>query len=249
MTPRRIHRRAGLRIGRRGGRLLWAAVGDDRVGAVWDRFDRDAREVMRLAEIERRELGHPGLADEHILLGLLRHGISPAAALLHGHGLDLATSRAELLAVGPTLGPNADPAAALRSVGIDIDQIRSRLEATFGTDAVQAAERRVRRRPWWRGGHSRPSPLCVYLLAKRALHFASDHAADRGDRAISPQHLLYGLIRDAQDPLGTQLSRRGRATLAAFGWTPGRPNPLRLLMQARGIDLARLATDVNGPPR
>jgi ATP-dependent Clp protease ATP-binding subunit ClpA len=237
------------RIRRRIGRLLWAAIGDDRVGTVWDRFDPDAREVMRLADLERRELGHPGLADEHILLALLRHGTGPAAALLHAHGLDLGTARAELLAVGPTLGPNADPAAALRSVGVDIDQIRQRLEATFGSGALRAAERRVRRRPRWRGGHPRPDPLCVYLLAKRALHLAGDHAAERGDPHVTPQHLLYGLLRDAQDPLGTQLSRRSRTTLAALGWTPGRPNPLRLLLQARGVDLARLATDVTGPPR
>ncbi|GAA0907546.1 hypothetical protein Vau01_123750 [Virgisporangium aurantiacum] len=237
------------RIRYRIGRLLWAMVGDDRIGAVYDRFDADAREVMRLANIERRQLGHPGLADEHILLGLLRHGASSAAALLHAHGLDLETVRAELVTVGPTLAPKADPATALRALGIDIDQVRQRLQATFGSGAVLAAERRVRRRPWWRGGHSRPTPLCVYLLAKRALHFAGDHAADRGDTHVTPQHLLYGLLYDAQDPLGTELGRRGRATLAALGWVPGRPNPLRLLLQTRGVDLARLATDVSGQPR
>lgn len=206
-------------------RKLWAAIGDDRVGPVWERLDPDAREVMRLAGVERRKLGHPALADEHLVLGLLRHGVNPAAVLLHAHGLDLATARAELLAVGPTLGSNADPAAALRAVGIDIDQVRDRLAATFGPGAVQAAEWRVRRRPWWRGGHPRPSPLCVHLLAKRALHFAADLADHRGEAHITPQHLLYGVLRDAQDPLGTQLSRRSRSTLAALGWTPGRPRP------------------------
>jgi ATP-dependent Clp protease ATP-binding subunit ClpA len=220
-------------------------IGDDRVGPVWDRLDPDARAVMRLASIERRDLGHSGLADEHIVLGLLRHGTSPAARLLRAHGLDLASVRAEVIAVGPTLGPKADSAAALRAIGIDVDRVRDRLEATFGRDAVRAAERRVRRRPWWRGGHPRPSPLCVHLLTKRALHFAADHAADRGDDQITPQHLLYGVLRDAQDPLGTQLSRRGRHTLARLDWTPGRPNPLRLLLQARGVDLVRLATDAS----
>jgi ATP-dependent Clp protease ATP-binding subunit ClpA len=226
-------------------RRLWAVIGDDRIGVVWDRLDGDAREVMRLAGIERRELGHPALADEHIVLGLLRHGTSPAARLLGEHGLDLTAARAELLAVGPTLGPNADPAAALRAVGIDLDQVRSRLESTFGRGAVHAAERRVRRRPWWRGGHPRPRPLCAHLLAKRALHIAADHAADQGATNITPQHLLFGVLRDAQDPLGTHLSRRGRHTLAGLGWTPGRPNPLRLILQSHGVDLARLAVDAH----
>jgi len=234
-------------IRRRVTRLLWAAIGDDRVGPIWDRFNDEAREVQRLAYIEAREQGHPCIADEHVLLGLLRHATNPAAALLRTHGLDLAAARADLIAVGPTLGPRADPAAALRSLGIDVEQIRQRMETTFGTDAVNAAERRVRRRPWWRGGHPQPSPLCVYLLAKRAYHFAAEYADQRGDAQIGPQHLLYGILRDARDPLGTQLSRRSRTTLARLGWAADRPNPLRLLLQRRGVDLARLVTDLAAP--
>jgi hypothetical protein len=220
---------------------ILAVIGDDGTGPLWQRLGPDGLRVVGLAHREARELGHPCTADEHVLLGVLRHGTSPAAALLHDQGLDLAAARAALLEVGPTLGPRTDPAGSLRSVGIDVDQVRQRLEATFGVDAVRAAERRVRRRPWWRGGHPRPSPLCVYLLAKRAYQFAVEFADERGDTRIEPRHLLYGALRDAQDPLGTELSRRSRANLATLGWTPGRPNPLRLLLQARGIDPAGLA--------
>jgi hypothetical protein len=224
-------------------RRLWAAIGDDRVGAAWDRFDSDARAVMRLAGVERRELGHPGLTDGHILLGLLRHGASPAAALLRAHGLDLTSARSGLLAVGPTPARGADAAAALLVVGIDIDHVYERLGVTFGHAAVRGAERRVRRRPPWRGGHRRPHPLCVHMLAKRALHFATDLADDRGDDRITPQHLLCGVLRDAHDPLGTQLSRRGRRSLAEWGWTSGQVHPLRLLLQNRGVSLTGLTTD------
>src|SRR5688572_9631152 len=136
-------------------RLLRAATGDDEAGPAWDRLTADGREIMRLAYVEARELGHPCLADEHVLLGVLRHGSSRAAALLRNQGLDLTTARAELLRVGPTLGPRIDPAGALGSLGIDVEQVRRRLEATFGADALASAERRVRRRPRWRGGHPR----------------------------------------------------------------------------------------------
>jgi ATP-dependent Clp protease ATP-binding subunit ClpA len=233
-------------IRRRLTRPLLAAIGDDGVGSVWDRLTPDGREVLRLAFLEARALGHPCLADEHVLLGLLRHGAGPAAALLRAQGLDLAAARADLLAVGPTLAPRPDPAGALRTLGIDVEQVRRNLEAGFGAHAVQAAERRVRRRPWWRGGHPRPSPLCAYLLAKRSFHLAAEYADRHGDARIGPQHLLYGVLRDAGDPLGTQLSRRGRRTLAGLGWTSGRPNPLRLMLQARGVDLTRLATEIAG---
>lgn len=229
-------------------RLLRAATGDDGTGGMWDRLSPDGRQVIRLAFVEARELGHPCMADEHVLLGLLRHDTSPAATLLEARGLDLATARAGLLRVGPTLGPAADPAGALRTLGIDVEEVRQRLESTFGTRAVQAAERRVRRRPWWRGGHPRPSPLCVYLLAKRSFEIAARFAARRGDSTIGPGHLLYGVLLDARDPLGTQLSRRARRQLAPLGFTPGRPNPVRLQLEARGIDLARLAAEVSTTP-
>src|SRR5215207_998252 len=212
-------------------RLLRAATRDDGTGAMWERLTPDGRQVLRLAFVEARELGHPCMADEHVVLGLLRHGTSPAAALLTAHGLDLATARAELQRVGPTLGPRADPAGALRTLGIEVEEVRRRMEATFGTDALRTAERRVQRRPRWRGGHPRPSPLCVYVLAKRSFEIAARFANGQGDAGIGPEHLLYGVLRDARDPLGTQLSRRSRSELAVLGWTDGRPNPLRLLLE------------------
>ncbi len=229
-------------------RLLRGAIGDDGTGGMWERLTPDGRQVLRLAFVEARELGHPCMADEHVLLGLLRHGASQAATLLEARGLDLAAARTELLRVGPTLGPDADPAGALRSVGIDVEEVRRRLEETFGTQALQAAEWRVQRRPRWRGGHARPSPLCVYLLAKRSCEFAGRFAARRGDARIGPDHLLFGVLQDARDPLGTQLSRRSRRELAPLGFAPGRPNPVRLQLEARGIDVTELAAELGPAP-
>jgi hypothetical protein len=71
--------------------------------------------MIRLAYVEAREFGHPGIADEHLVLGLLRHGTGLAADLLRDAGLDPPTVRSELLRLGPTLAPRVDPAAALRS--------------------------------------------------------------------------------------------------------------------------------------
>ena len=66
------------------------------------------------------------------------------------------------------------------------------------------------------------------MLAKRVLEMAARFAARRGDAGSGPQHLLYGVLRDARDPLGTQLSRRSRGQLAVLGFAPGRPKPVRL---------------------
>jgi hypothetical protein len=229
-------------------RLLHAATGDDGTGAVWPRLTGTSREIIRLAFAEARALGHPCIADEHLLMGLLRHGDNEAAVLLRTRGLDLDAARDGLQRFGPALGPDASAAGALVALGIDASDVRQRLEAHFGASAVQAAERRVRRRPRWRGGHPRPDPLCVHLLAKRALHIAGRYAARRGDAGIGPRHLLYGILQDALDPLGTQLSRRSRRQLTPLGFAPGRPNPVRLQLQACGIDLSQLTADLSAMP-
>lgn len=102
---------------------------------MWDRLSAEARAVMRLALEESEQLGHGHVGDEHILLGLLRDHVSPAASLLRGHGLDLASARAELQrlsAAGLMPRSRADEAGALRAVGIDIEAVRRRLVAAFG---------------------------------------------------------------------------------------------------------------------
>jgi hypothetical protein len=55
---------------------LRALIGDDGMGAMWDRLTPDGRQVLRLALAEARESGHPCIADEHVLLAVLRHGTS-----------------------------------------------------------------------------------------------------------------------------------------------------------------------------
>ena len=203
------------------------------------------REIMRLAEAERRLLTHPYLGDEHLLLGVLVHASSPAAARLNKLGLDLATARAEIARIVSESGPPArDDVALLRELGVDVAQMRRRLESTFGTLAVHEAARKVRRRPWWRG-RARHSPLCgpPYLI-KRAQFIACTTAGERGEAEIGPEHLLYGVLRVARDPLGSGLGRRGRREAARLGLRAGSPHPVRLLLAAHGIDLERLGEDV-----
>lgn len=225
-------------------RAVLAAVGDDGTGRIWARLTQDGQRVLRFAYLEARELGHPGIADEHLLLGILRHDASRAADLLEAEGLDLAGARAGLLRVGPTLQAAPSGADALRAFGVDVEHVRTRLEAEFGAEALRAAERRVRRRPRWRGGRGSVRPLCVHLLAKRALEIAARAAAREEATGIGPDHLLHGVLQDALDPLGTQLSRRGRRQLARYGFVPGRPNPVRLQLEAHGIELPRLAAQL-----
>jgi ATP-dependent Clp protease ATP-binding subunit ClpA len=223
------------------------------VSAVWDRLTPDARAVMDRALAEADRLGHGYLGDEHVLLGLLGDPDSRAAVVLREAGLDLAAARTELArltAAGLIPRCRADDVAALRSVGIDVEQVRERLSAVFGAEAVGRAVWRASRRPWWQGGGRRRTPLCGRpLFVKRALELAAGHADAAGEPAVGSQHLLYGVLRDAADPYGTGLSRRSRRHLAQLGWTLSTVNPATAVLAAHGIDARRLADRLTAATR
>jgi hypothetical protein len=219
---------------------------------MWDRLSPAAREVMSLALTKSEQLGHGYLGDEHVLLGLLRGQASAASSLLRGHGLDLASARAELQrlsAAGLMPRSRVDDAGALRAVGIDVEAVSQRLVTAFGAEAVGAAVWRASRRPWWRGGGRRRTPLCgPPFFAKRAMYLASCYAESRDAAAVMPEHLLYGVLRDLDDPYGAPLGRRGRKHLAQLGWAIGPVNPASALLQAHDIDPVRLRSELDRTP-
>ncbi|MDR2986201.1 MAG: hypothetical protein LBV34_15300 [Nocardiopsaceae bacterium] len=219
---------------------------------MWDELTPAARSVMSLASEESEQLGHGYLGDEHVILGLLRGKASPASSLLRGQGLNLSSARTELqrlAAAGLTPRSRTDDARALRAIGIDVEAVRERLLAAYGAEAVGAAVWRASRRPWWRGGGRRRTPLCgPPFLAKRALHLAASYAESRGDAAVAPEHLLYGVLRDLDDQYGTQLGRRGRKHLTQLGWTIGAVNPASALLRAHDIDPIRLRAELELTP-
>jgi ATP-dependent Clp protease ATP-binding subunit ClpA len=216
---------------------------------MWNRLSPQAREVMRLALAESEQLGHGYVGDEHVLLGLLREQASQASSLLRGHGLDLPSARAELRrlsAAGLMPRSRADDASALRAVGIDVEAVRQRLVTAFGAEAVGTAVWRASRRPWWRGGGRRRTPLCgPPFFAKHAMYLASCYAESREATAVTPEHLLHGVLRDLEGPYGAQLGRRGRKHLTQLGWTIGPVNPASALLQAHHVDTIGLRSQLD----
>jgi ATP-dependent Clp protease ATP-binding subunit ClpA len=204
---------------------------------------------MSLASEESEQLGHGYIGDEHILLGLLGEQASQASSLLREHGLDLSGARAELqrlVAAGLTPRSHTDDVRALQAVGIDVATVRQRLVTAFGAEAVGEAVWRASRRPWWRGGGRRRTPLCgPPFFAKRAMQLAASYAERRGEAGVTPEHLLYGVLRDLDDPYGAQLGRRGRKHLNQLGWTISAVNPAAAMLRARGIDPVRLRTELD----
>ena len=58
-----------------------------------DGFSDDARRALASAESEARQLGHPEVGTEHLLLGLLAHDDTSVALALRGAGASLAAAR------------------------------------------------------------------------------------------------------------------------------------------------------------
>jgi len=63
---------------------------------------------------------------------------------------------------------------------------------------------------------------------------------------IGPEHLLLGLLRDAEDPVGTDLYPQERRRNAFLGWPSRGPHPVRLLVEAQGSTLEALRATVLG---
>jgi ATP-dependent Clp protease ATP-binding subunit ClpA len=74
----------------------------------------DARDVVTMAELEARELGHGQVGTEHLLLGILAAEDDPAAQPLYAAGVTLQAARHKVAeAVGPAADGDALPVGAL----------------------------------------------------------------------------------------------------------------------------------------
>jgi ATP-dependent Clp protease ATP-binding subunit ClpA len=207
-----------------------------------------AQMATYLMQLEAERLQHQYLGPEHLLLGLLRQTDTTAAHLLHAHGLDFEVVRAEaerLIAEGILPGPRPSDAEVLATVGVDLEAVRDRLIETFGGEACYYAAQRValqsRSAAPWAGMEMFNTPT----LDRRALVFAAREAAARGQE-IGPEHLLFGLLRDASDPAGTDLYPNERREHAYLGLPVRGPHPVRLLIEARGVALETLLAAVRG---
>jgi ATP-dependent Clp protease ATP-binding subunit ClpA len=233
--------------------------GPDASGAkVFGRFTEPAHQVLDLARAEAERAGHRYLGPEHLLLGMLAENHNRAAQLLRTAGVQLAAARAALASLadqGVVPAPRPSDAELLDSLGIDLDSVRNQTEQRFGPQAVGEATRRVTRRRWWRGPRVVWTPLCgPPLVAKRALQLASQQAHALGHSEVRPEHLLLGVLEDAQQPTDNpNSSRRHRQVIAHVGLPDGYHGAAGPLLAGLEVDLGRLqeavAAELRGSPR
>ncbi|PVZ03454.1 Clp protease N-terminal domain-containing protein [Actinomycetospora cinnamomea] len=166
---------------------------------MFERFTDPARRVVVMAQEDARERADDRIRSEHLLLAMCRAGDTRGAALLAERGVTRQVVEDDLRT--PTV-PDRD---ALASVGIDLDEVRGRVEDAFGPGALEntrAAGMRRRRRfghiPFDRG-------------AKKVLELALREAIHRGDRALGTEHVLLGMLHRETGRAATILHARGLA--------------------------------------
>jgi ATP-dependent Clp protease ATP-binding subunit ClpA len=157
---------------------------------MFERFSRNARVAVVLAQEEARELNSDEIRPEHLLVGVLQSAGHELSAVLGGYGLTADVIRERLMAA--KYGPDEsfdDDAEALKSIGIDLYSVRDNVNRTFGESAFDNALRKSGRRRRRRGHipFTRPTKKVLELSLREALAHQNN--------GIGCEHIVLGIVR------------------------------------------------------
>jgi ATP-dependent Clp protease ATP-binding subunit ClpA len=150
---------------------------------MFERFTTEARQTVVGAQLEARQLHHRRIGTEHLLLSLLAQGTASTAVLAH-HGL---THDAVAETVVGYVGGDELDAAALTAVGIDLDAVRSSVEASFGPGALDGPPSKEP------SGHLPFTPR-----AKKVLELSLREAIAMKSKEIADGHIALGMLREGE---------------------------------------------------
>lgn len=172
---------------------------------MFERFTSDAQQVVVVAREQAVRRGGDRIRPLHLLYGLVTTDGVAARVLA---GLGVSTDVAERELGGAPLSPEGDDsdAAALRAIGIDIEEIRRKAEENFGAgalDRVAADSPQARIRLT---GESKAA-LTLTLREARSLHHTY----------LGTEHLLLALLHFGK---GNKIGDFTPATLRALGIDP-----------------------------
>ncbi|HET6735393.1 Clp protease N-terminal domain-containing protein [Mycobacterium sp.] len=176
---------------------------------MFERFSRNARVSVVLAQEEARELDAQEIRPEHLLVGVLQSAGRDLSSLLGGYGLTADVIR-DRLAAADSAGDETfdDDAEALRSIGIDLRAVRDSVASTFGADAFDQALRKSGRRRRRRGHIPFTKP------AKKVLELSLREALAHKDNWIGCEHIMLGILRsDDKFTLGLIAEHVGTSVL------------------------------------
>jgi ATP-dependent Clp protease ATP-binding subunit ClpA len=153
---------------------------------MFERFTKDAREVVEGAVGHCERAGERTVGAEHLLLALLDRDSGRASTALAALGLAQrkASVREALDEARRRAGLSRADTDALAGLGIDVSEIVSRVEEAHGVGAMSGSRADRGRRP---GRHS------FDRGAKDVLEGALRSAVGRRERHIGDEHILLAL--------------------------------------------------------
>lgn len=158
---------------------------------MFERFTKDARDVVKGAVAHAEGAGARSVGAEHLLLALLDREGSRASFALAALGLDgrRESVREALERARRRAGLTQAETDALAGLGIHVPEIVARVEETHGAGALSGDRRAGGRRDGGRWSGHRP----FEQEAKDILTGALRAATARRDRRIGDQHILLAL--------------------------------------------------------
>jgi ATP-dependent Clp protease ATP-binding subunit ClpA len=169
---------------------------------MFERFTTRARVVVVLAQEKARDAHADHISPQHLLAALLDDSESLAVRVLGDLGASTERLQEVLGRRSPTTaGLDDSEVEALRSIGIDAEEVVRRVEASLGSTLEQPGRWTARHIPFDKG-------------AKKVLELAVREAMASGNKEIGTEHVLLGLVRDATGPVAAAFTDAG-ITLAA----------------------------------
>jgi ATP-dependent Clp protease ATP-binding subunit ClpA len=166
---------------------------------VFERFTAQARSVVVRAQEDARALGQPVIGTPMILLGIAEAPDTAGGRVLEALGVGEDDIRDDIRRASEHRDRafSDEDEDALRSVGIDLDEVRRSVEETFGPGALD------------RGRGSRAGHIPFTRGAKKALELSLREAIALGHRHIGTEHLLLGLVHHERSSAARILAARG----------------------------------------
>ncbi|MFE0048097.1 Clp protease N-terminal domain-containing protein [Streptomyces albireticuli] len=196
---------------------------------MFERFTLNARIAVVRSQQEARELGHPWIGSEHLMLGLLAEKEVPILALARLGVTYDAYRPAVLAAADGGLGLAEEDREALTGAGIDLAAVREHFLRTQAPAAPAPAPEPEPARRWLPFGRRKaaapaPSPAPASIVVpglapdahlpftphgQRALDSASKVMLAQADDRITLAHVVLGLLTPADELLSRSLQRVG----------------------------------------
>ena len=170
---------------------------------MFERFTTAARATVVGAQQEARDLGHPFIGTEHVLLAMLDDDQAAVARLLQPYGIDKATARADVERLVGTFEPDLsftqadeEDAAALKSIGIDLDKVRAAIEESFGSGSLALPRPAPKKRGILGKFYASSGHIPFTDRNKKVLELSLREALRLHHNYIAPEHLMLGLLRE-----------------------------------------------------